>query len=186
MQERENVLRVLRDAKTAIKNEDSLKLNELSNQTIHTASIYNDADNVAVAVIIYALSKLIERKRYREYRNWPRFFRSFNICIDRGISALEKKQDDYFRNQLKCIRKEINNLTGNLKMHIQDVFRKAEINKASRIYEHGISMQQTAGLLGISVWELAGYAGTTGIGDVNLSVTMGEKQRIKIAEEIFR
>ena len=72
-----------------------------------------------------------------------------------------------------------------IKAHIGDVFRRAQVNKASRIYEHGISMEKTAKILGITVWELAEYAGRTRIGDVNLSVTMPIKQRIKIAEEIF-
>lgn len=47
-------------------------------------------------------------------------------------------------------------------------------------------MEQTAKLLGITIWELAEYAGQTGISDVNLSVTLPIKQRIKQAEEIFR
>lgn len=186
MQERENVLRILKETREAVKKEDNLKLKELSNQTIHTASIYQDADNIAVAVVVYALSKILERKNYQHYRSWPRFFKNFLLCLDRAISALEKNQDDFFREQVKCIRKEISSLTGSLKRHIQDVFRKAEINKASRIYEHGISMQQTAKLLGISIWELAEYSGQTGISDVNLSITLPEKSRIRIAQEIFK
>lgn len=185
MQEKENILRILRETKQAVKENNNIKLKILSNQTIHSASIYRDTDNITVAVLVYALSKIIERKNFQEYKNWPKFFKNFMLCIDRAISALESGQEDYFKDQLSCIRKEINSLSGNLKKHVQDVFRKAEINKASRIYEHGISMQQTAKLLGISIWELAEYAGTTGIGDVNLGITMPVKSRIRIIEEIF-
>ncbi|MBU3913801.1 MAG: hypothetical protein KKE50_06945 [Nanoarchaeota archaeon] len=185
MQERDNILRILRETKTAIEKEDVISLKELSNQTLHTASIYRDTDNIGIAVIVYALSKLIERKNYRMYKNWPKFFKRFNLCLDRAIIALEKNQDKYFVSQLKCVRKEIGSLTGNLKKHIQEVFKKAEINKASRVYEHGISMQQTAKLLGISIWDLAEYAGQTGISDVNLSITLPVKNRVKIAMEIF-
>lgn len=186
MQEKDNILRILRETKEAVRRNDNIRLKILSNQTIHTASIYRDTDNISVAVLVYALSKILERRNYQKYRNWPRFFKNFMLCIDRAISALEKGQDNYFHEQLTCVRKEINNLSGNLKKHVEDVFRKAEINKASRIYEHGISMEQTAKLLGISIWELAEYSGTTGIGDVNLSITLSPKQRIKIAEDIFR
>lgn len=185
MQEKENLLRILRETKEAVRKEDNIKLKELSNQTIHTASIYQDMDNIAVAVLVYSLSKILERTNYQEYKNWPSFFKKFMLCIDRAIQAIEKSQDDYFRDQIKCIRREITNLSGNLRRHVQEVFRKAEINKASRIYEHGISMEQTAKLLGISIWDLAEYAGSTGISDVNLSITMPEKQRIKQAMEIF-
>lgn len=185
MEERENVLRILRETKEAVKKDDTAKLKELSNQTIHTASISQDSDNIAIAVLIYSLSKILERTNYRQYRNWPDFFKNFMSCLDRAISAIQKNQDDYFRDQLKCIRKNISSLTGGLKTQIQDVFRRAEINKASRIYEHGISMEKTAKLLGITIWDLAEYAGQTGIGDVNISITMPEKQRIKQAMEMF-
>jgi len=185
MQERDNILRILRETRVAIGKEDVLALKELSNQTIHTASIYRDTDNISIAVIIYSISKIIERKNYKNYKGWGKFFKKFKICLDRAILALEENQDDYFVDQLKCIRKEINSLTGSLKKHVQEVFKKAEINKASRIYEHGISMQQTANLLGISIWDLAEYAGQTGISDVNLSVTLPVKTRIKNAMELF-
>lgn len=185
MQEVDNILRILKQTKEAIKRGDNVQLKELSNQTIHTAAISQDADNIAVAVLVYALSKILERTNYQNYRNWPRFFRRVMTCLDRAISSLEKGQDGYFRDQLKCVRKEISDLSGNLKRHVQDVFKKAEINKASRIYEHGISMQQTAKLLGVSIWDLAEYAGQSGIGDVNLAITLPEKVRAKYAEEIF-
>jgi hypothetical protein len=47
-------------------------------------------------------------------------------------------------------------------------------------------MEKTAKILGISLWELAEYAGQTHIADQNLSVTMPIQQRIKLAEEIFK
>jgi hypothetical protein len=76
-------------------------------------------------------------------------------------------------------------LSGNLKKYIQDVFRKASINEASKIYEHGISMEKTAKLLGITMFELAGYAGQTGISDVPESKTLDVRSRIKLAMEMF-
>jgi len=186
MQERENILRILKETKQAVKQEDSNWLRELSNQTIHTASISQDADNIATAVIVYSLSKIVERKDYRQYKDWNSFFKKLMLCIERAVQALEKKQDDYFRDQVACVRKEIDSLSGKLKRNIQDVFEKARISKASRIYEHGISMEQTAKLLGITIWELAEYAGETGISDVNLNITIPEKQRIKNILEFFK
>ena len=64
MQEKENILRIFKETKEAIEQEDNIKLKELSDQTIHTASMSQDPDNIAVAVIIYSLSKIIEREEY--------------------------------------------------------------------------------------------------------------------------
>ena len=68
---------------------------------------------------------------------------------------------------------------------MKDVFTLAKINKASKIYDHGISMEKTAKILGITLWELAEYSGRSQTGNVNLGVTMKLKDRIKLAEEIF-
>ncbi|MEK6917567.1 MAG: hypothetical protein AABW51_01325 [Nanoarchaeota archaeon] len=185
IQEKDNVLRIFVETKEAITKEDAMKLNELSNQTIHSASITQDPDNIAVAVIIYSLSKIIERKNYRGYNGWGKFYRKIVDCIDHSTKALEDNDDDELRVHIKSLRNSIDNLSGKLKIYIHDVFRKASINKASRIYEHGISLEKTAGLLGITLYELASYAGGTGIPDVSLSKTMDVKNRIKIAMEFF-
>lgn len=185
MQEKENVIGILEKTKSAVEKEDTILLKELSNRTIHTASIYGDPDNIAVAVAVYALSKIIERKKYKEYKDWSLFFRNYIKCLNKALTALKEDNLEAFRVEIEHINKEISHLGGNLKRHIQQVFRKARINKASRIYEHGISMGQTAKLLGITMWELAEYSGETGIPDVNLSITLDVKKRIKNAMEFL-
>ena len=186
MEEKEHVLNILKKAKLALKSDDYIEIKNLSNQVIHSASINQDPDSISVAVVIYSLSKLIEREKYKSYKNWRGFYKKYLDCIDNSIIALEKGDIESFREEMQLIRDLIQNLTGNLKNYISQVFRKAEINKASRIYEHGISMEKTAKILGVSLWELAEYAGSTGIADVNLSVTMPIKQRIKTSEEMFK
>jgi len=184
--EKEHILKVLKETKAAVKREDIIKLKNLSNKTIHTASIEQDPDSIVVAVIIYSLSKIIERKKYTYYKEWPEFYKRYNQNIDKAIKALSEGKEDKFKVNIHKIRTEITKLSGKFKKYIQDVFRKAEINKASRIYEHGISMEQTAGLLGITIWELAEYAGQTGISDVDLTITLPMQERIKLAEDIFK
>lgn len=186
MEEIEHVLDVLKETEDAINKEDVIKLRDLSNQTIHSASIAQDMDNILVAVLVYSISKIIERTQYREYPQYKSFFQSLKAHIAHQISALEEKDLDKFRFESKKIRKVISKLSGNFKFHIQDVFKKAEINKASRIYEHGISMEKTAKLLGITIWELAEYAGTTSISNVNWNVTMPVKKRVQLALEMFK
>ena len=186
MDEPQHVLQVLREAKEAVRQENNVKLKELSNQTIHSASIHQDVDCIMVAVIIYSLSKILERKHYQDFRGWNRFFSIYVKLMDKAINALKNNDIREFRKNIIQVRKEINRLSGHLKNYIKDVFRKASINKASRVYEHGISMTRTAKLLGISLWELAEYAGQTGIGDVDFGVTLPVGKRIKIAVDMFK
>ena len=187
MQEKENVLRILEEALSAIKDEDNIKLKILSNQTIHTASITQDPDNIAIAVIIYSLSKIIERREnYSSKPGWERFYNGVILGIENSIDALKKRDDIHLKAHIESLRKRIEGVSGKLSKYIKDVFNKAKINKASRIYEHGISMEKTAKLLGITMWELASYAGQTGISDIPLGKTMDTKTRIKLAMEFFR
>lgn len=186
MEERGHILNVLNKVIKALKQEDYLEIKFLSNQMVHNSSINQDPDSISVAVVIYSLSKMIERENYKQYRNWKFFYTNYITSLKRAIRALEKDNLSSFRNEMEYIRKLIQNLSGNLKNYMVEVFRKAQINKASRIYEHGISMEKTARILGISIWELAEYAGKTGIGDVDLSITMPIKQRLALAEEFFK
>jgi len=185
MQEKENVLRILKEAKIGLDKGDSALLRDLSNQTINTASRTHDADNIAVAVIVYSLGKVVEREEYKKHKHWVKFFANIKLSIDGVIYSIEKNEDTKLAENLQRLRNSLSNLSGELKNYIQDVFRKASINKASRIYEHGISMEKTAKLLGITVWELASYVGQRNVANGVGIKTTDTKSRIKLAMEMF-
>ena len=184
MQEKENILRIFEETKEAIKKNDTFKINQLSDQTNNTASITQDSDNITVAVIVYSIGKIIEREAYQSYPGWKKFYKNMLVYIDKEIDALKKNDEKEISETLKLIRGEIENLSGKLKIYISDVFRKAQINKASKIYEHGISLEKTAKLLGITMFELAGYAGQKEL-DSPERKDKSLKQRIKLATDIF-
>jgi len=185
MEEKRHILKVLKNVRNALSKKDFIKIKNLSNKIIHNSSITQNPNVIYTAVIIYSLSKIVEREQYKDFRNWDKFYNEYHQCLSHLITALEKDDEIEFHRHIDFLTNKIENLSGQLKVYIKDVFQKAKINKASKIYEHGISIEQTAKILGISVWELAEYAGQTGIADVNLGVTMPIKQRIKLAEEIF-
>ncbi len=186
MQERDNVLRILKQAKLSMQKNDSTTLRSLSNQTINTSSLTQDPDNIAVAVIVYSLSKIIERDDYKKLPGWKPFYRLFSSALDRAIDDVKNEKDEKFRKDFEMIRKAINKLSGKLRKYIEEVFHQASISKASRIHEHGLSMEKTANLLGISMYELADYVGKTGISEVSESKTLSVKDRIKLAEKMFQ
>jgi hypothetical protein len=185
MEEKAHILKILKKTKALLQKKDYMKIKSLSNKVIHNASINQESDVILIAVVLYALSKLLEREDYRTYKEWPKFYKDYTTHISHAITDLEKDNMERFREEISSIRKIIEKLPGRFQTYVKDVFRRAQVNKASRIYEHGISMRKTAKILGVSVWELAEYAGGTGIGDVNLSVTMPIRERVKMAEEIF-
>ena len=186
MQERENILRIFQETKKAVSRGDSGAVRNLSNQTNNTAALTNDPDNIATAVIVYALSKVVEREDYKKLPGWNMFYGIYIRAIDRIIVALKKEDYTAFREDIKLIRGAIEKLSGKLKEYIQDVFRKASINKASKLYEQGISMETTAKLLGITLFELANYAGQKDFTGAPKMKTIDIKARIKLTEDFFR
>jgi hypothetical protein len=185
MQEVGNILRIFQETKKAVEQGDSVQIKLLSNQTNNTASLTGDPDNIAVAVIVYSLSKIIERENYKSLPGWKNFYNLYMKSIDGIILALKKNDEATAGKYLESIRIGIDKISGRLKEYIQDVFRNASINKASKLYEHGISMERTSKLLGVTMFELASYAGQR-TNDFAKTMTLDVRQRIKVAEDMFR
>lgn len=184
MYERDNILRIFRETKKAIAQNDVAQIKALGDRTTNSASLTQDPDNIAAAVIIYSLSKILEREDYHKMAGWDKFYAVYVGAIDRMIEALKRRDDEAFRKDLELIRKAIEKLSGKLKTYIRDVFRHASINKASRLYEHGLSMERTANLLGVTLYELAEYAGEKPQTEHGMQA-VPVKQRIKLAMDMF-
>lgn len=185
MKEVKNILRIFQETKRAVEQGDTVQIKILSNQTNNTASLTGDPDNIAVAVIVYSLSKIIERENYKTLPGWKVFYNLYMKSIDGVIIALKNNDEAKARKYLEAIRIGIDKISGKLKEYIQDVFRNASINKASKLYEHGISMERTSKLLGVTMFELASYAGQR-TNDFPKTKTLDVRQRIKVAEDMFR
>ena len=183
MHEKNNVLRIVRKSIKAMKNNDSYGLKILSDQTNNTASRTQDPDNITLAVLVYSLSKLIERKKYHNLKGWKKFRDDVLLILNQLEKSLSSDNPKQTQNKMQKLRKNISKMTGDLNEHIQDVFRKASINKASKIYDHGISMEKTSKLLGVTMYEIAGYIGQKKSSDEEKDSDVS--QRIKLAQEMF-
>lgn len=186
MQEVDNAIRILQEARDALETKDSCRLKNLSDQTIHSAAIYQDSDNIVVAVIVYSLAKIIERESYKRMDGWDFFYKALIKNLDSAILFLQKKDFDKFMDAMGKIRNSLNQIEGDLSVYIKDIFYKAEINKAFKLYEHGLSAEKTASLLGVSLWDLAGYIGQSTVSESHLNEAIPVKDRIKLAEGFFR
>lgn len=184
--EKENILRILKESKDAIGQKDSNKLKKLSDQTIHTAAIHQDSCSVVVSVLIYTLSKLMARDNYWKMEGWDIFYSSLNKNLDLAISSLEEGDYEKLMSSLGKIRNSVNKIEGGLSNYIKDVFYKAQVNKAFRLYEHGLSSEQTASILGVSLWDLASYIGQSSISESSLNEAVPVRERVKLAENFFK
>lgn len=181
-----NITKILKSSYSAIKRFDALKLKELSNQTVHSATIYQDSANIFVAVLVYSLSKIFQRESYRKLEGWDIFLDTLISNWERIIKVAETNDYKQVIQIAGEIRNNLSSIDGYLGNYIRDIFAKAEINKASKLYEHGISMEQTAKMLGVSLWDLSSYIGQSNINEMQFVESISEKERIEIAEEFFK
>ena len=187
MEEKEvqHTISILQEAKKALLTDNSFKLLELSNQKIHSAACVQDIESITLTIIIYSLGKLIERRSSLKIKNWNVFVKKINSFINLAILALQKNNQKAYGDYILKVKSSLESISPSLKQYTKEIIRNACINKASHIYKHGISMGQTAKLLGITEWELAEYTGQTRIADINYNKTLNEKKRAQMALEFF-
>lgn len=184
--ERLNLINVFEKTAEALKKGDVKGLKNLSNQTIHDAAIYQDEFSVSVAVLVYSLGKMHEREmHYGGFKGWKVYCDVCLAGLEYPKEYLIRSDLEGFRDSLKKYLESIMKVDPKLKQHIHDVLQKARINKASRLYEHGLSLGRTAELLGISRFDLMDYIGKTYIADVRENLTVGAKKRLDFARSIF-
>lgn len=185
LKEREHAINLLKKAKLFAKKDQSGKIKDLSNQTVHSASIYQDEVSIFVSIVVYSLSKIMDRggSYYKEdYQGYLEYYLSL---IEKLINHLENKEDKKFIEEVKGIINS-KNIPAGFKTHLSSLFSKAKVNKASKVYEHGISMEKTAKLMGISLWELAEYSGGSYASEMKQGETLDVQQRVKKLMEIFQ
>jgi hypothetical protein len=149
---------ILGEVRKALADDNAVRLRDLSNQTIRSASYIQDSGSIALAVLIYTVSKLIEREDHRKIKNWPVFVKKLDSWLALATQAEKKGNQEAYESYLMQARKSLTTVSVSVKPYVQDVLHKASINKASKIYEQGISLGKTAQLLGVSPWELTEYA----------------------------
>jgi len=170
----EDIINVIETAIAAVRDMDTKVLSEISDHTLHNASIYQDKDSITIAVIMYALSKVIGRAAKDGYEQ----------LLSDALDALKKNDVESYEHSMKNLIDDISAIDRKLDLYIQKVINEAQIKKGSRLYEHGISLAQTADLLGISQWELMKYIGNTRIAD-RFDDEIDVMERIKHTRGLF-
>jgi len=176
---RKDILSVLDKAITILsvrEDKNISELKELSNHTIHNASIFQDEYSVSIAVSIYALSKITERGGSVNQE-----------IIKLLISArdcLARLSEQAYSENIKKLLDRISGIDSRLRLYIGEVIDQAQIKKGGKVYEHGISMARAAEILGISQWELMNYVGKTKIME-NMSDRVDAKTRLGFSRKIF-
>ncbi len=172
-----DILSILSETRKVIEHNEIAKLKDISNHTIHNASIFQDSDSIMIAVIVYSLYKILSSNSSSVGIILKKLFELEN-------SLAQDKLDD-FREKSKSMLKFLSKKSKDFNKNVKEVIRQAQIKKGSKLYDHGISVSQAADLLNISVWELMNYIGKTEINDT-FNYGLPVSKRLSYARKIFR
>lgn len=175
---KKDILDVLKEVIVLIKEKRYDEIKELSNHTIHNASIFQDQDSVSAAVIIYSISKIIERAG----KEPGGIAGKFSGLINDAVILLEKGREDDYRSAIKKILDSISKADERFGRFIQEIIEQAEIKKGSKLYDHGISIARSAEVLGISQWDLMSYVGKTTMTE---AAPVDVRKRLEFARALF-
>ncbi|MEK6886818.1 MAG: hypothetical protein AABW88_03220 [Nanoarchaeota archaeon] len=178
---KKEIVSVLTKALSLIKTENFADLKELSNDVIHNASIYQDKDSIQIAVIVYALAKILEREKSRG----KQISGNINAEIEKAINRLINGNEELYRKEINHVFKQIYENDEKLYMYIQNIIEKANIVKGMKVYEQGISIARVSEILGISQWDLMSLVGKTRIADEE-GMTRDISKRLSFAKKLFK
>ena len=179
------LVEVLARAKNALLVKNASELKALSDVIVSSACNYQDSASITLSVTLYALNKIIERGDYGKIPRWDFFVKKFNASLNLASRALQEENQFAYEKYIEQARRVLTSQSVSIKPYIQDVLKKASINKGFRLHEHGISLEQTAKLLGVSRWDLAEYVGEKSFSEAGHGETINIKKRAKMALEFF-
>ena len=156
---------------------DTQELKELSNHTIHNASVFQDDCSVSIAVVVYALSKIIQRHQYE--LNYVKFIK----ILEKARKSVANNEDYNFSLSIKELFSEISRIDDKLKAYMQEVINEAQVKKGCKLCEHGLSTAKASELIGVSQWELMKYLGNTSLNEHSAGIDV--KTRVKFARGLF-
>ena len=181
---RKDIYSVLKQSYFAIKQKQIYELRELSDHTIHDASIFQDEDSISIAIVIYSLSKIFEKHQFQEYQGWNVFYKQVMLTLRVAIKQVKKQDILSYRNSIESIIVLIKKIDQKVSLYIEEVMSQAKIKKSSKMYEHGISLGRASELLGVSKWELMSYVGNQRTTEYNFAQrTILEK--IEFSKRLF-
>lgn len=182
---KQNIIDILLHAHEAFTSMDSNSLVNLSDRTIHSASIEQDTNSIAIAVMVYSLAKVVERRKYHQSSEWAKFAKFVLDRLAKAKEALSGDYDEKYQDNVKAILKYCGKLDHLFSKHIIEVIEFAKIKKGSDVYRQGISLGKAAEIMGITPWELREYVGHTRISDVDPLLTKSARKRMKEARRMF-
>jgi len=173
---RSNIATLLQQSISAISKNDSFRLKQLSDSNIKSALVFQDEDTLSITVVIYALSKLIERTTKK---------RIIISYLQKAANALHSNNDGKYRSQIRALINAIRVEDSRLRKFLSNVIEQAQVKKGCALCDNGLSIEKAASILKVSRWDLMQYLGKTQVYEQSSELIPTEK-RLALARSVFK
>ncbi len=154
------------------------ELKSLSDHSIEDVALHKNIDIISVTVLIYSLYKLLPTLTTNQTVN------DLLTQLDKAYNSINSRDLGKYNSYMKISFQIVKDSHGEVREHLQDVLHAARIKKGTALLEHGLSIGQAAGLMGLSNWDLQDYASKTVALGVNSTLPI--EKRLKSAFQIFK
>lgn len=160
----------VRDVRIAFEQKDERYLRELAGKIAARAAAEHDEDLARLAVIAYALSKLLGKAHFVQSPNWPRYRHAI-------LSALRDAERGYERHIIQRVEQTIRRIDQQDGHFVKNIVDKARAKMAAVAYSTGVSPGIAAKLFGADLADLLSYIG-------NMKVHEEHETHIGILERV--
>ncbi len=172
----EEVIEILRVKESR----DIFQLKQLSDYAINDSFIFQDEDSITIGVLVYALSKMVERC-YADHS----LYTKLSDHLFNARDYLRRDNLNSYRNEIKKLFKLLSSFEKKFKYYIQEVIEQAKVKKGFSLFEHGMSIGRASKLMGITRWELMNYIGNTQVFErENISTNI--RKRLAYTRSLFK
>jgi len=170
--------------RTAFEKGKGIDLKKIGNGLINEAALKNNSTLAELAIIAYALNKLLNKRHIVMHRNWNSAKMSITTSLGKAIDAMEKGKEKTIRQALRRVGEDVKAVDAKLGNFVQNILEKARVNMASSAYATGMSLGQAAALASADKKKLQSYIGFTKIHDETAGGE-GIESRVRKIEEIL-
>ena len=157
--------------------QDLEELKALSNHAIEDVAVQKDLDLISMTVLLYSIYKVVQSLQENEYQALVQQLRLESQELHNGNLG---KYNPAMVQLYKIVKKG----NASVREHLQDVMQAARIKKGTALLEHGLSIGQAAGLMGLSNWDLQQYAAKTTALEHSYHGVRAKK-RLQLAWQLF-
>ncbi|MEW6328895.1 MAG: hypothetical protein AB1468_02135 [Candidatus Micrarchaeota archaeon] len=168
----------------AFRKRDINRLRKASNKCAASTAVDENRQMLSLALTSYALSKILEKTHYVDYKKKDEFTRVVSDKLRACVSLAKEGKTSEFDATLNDVRALMESLDERKKRYARNLFDKARLKVASTLYAQGFSLSRAVEFTGADKRDLVGYVGKTLMFD-RAGKTKTMVARLKDVRKIF-